>query len=174
MNKIIEVQHIDQWRDTKNKKWAGKTCAICCLKMLLVFKDAKNSKLKIMDLAKEGIMLGGYNKNVGWSHKAIMGLAQKHGIRMNYRKKFYYTKTEKLKGLDFINKNVANGKPVMASIWNRKRTGGHLVVINGLRDKGGLATGYFILDPDSRGKTDYYLNKKVFLESWRGGLLWLS
>ncbi len=173
INTFINISYYDQWLDTKNKKWAGKTCAICCLKMFLVFKNNKNSKLKIMDLVKTGVRLGGYNKAVGWDHKTITELAQKYEIRMSYRKKFYYTKKEKLKGLAFINKNITKGKPIMASIWNKKRTGGHMVVVNGLRKKDELVNGYFVLDPDSRGKTGYYLNKKDFLNLWRGGLLWL-
>ena len=166
---IISLQYCDQWKDTKDEKWAGKTCAICCLKMILIFKDHKSSDLEIMDLVREGLDINGHS-NVGWSHKAIVELAGKHGVKMDYRKVFYYSDDEKQEGLKFIISNLSDGKPVIASVWNKDKTGGHLVVVNGFKENGEL---YSIVGPDSRNESHYFLSKNEFIHVWRGGLIWL-
>lgn len=169
MDVNIKLFHIDQWKDTGNKKWAGKTCAICCLKMLLVFKDKNNTNLKIMDLVKEGIEIGGLTQNNDWKHAAIVELASRRGVKMDYKKIFYYSREDKLEGLKFIESKLENSEPIIASIFNSKG-GGHMVVVSGFSSD---SETYNIIDPDSHNDSEYSLSTKEFITKWRGGLLWL-
>ena len=177
IKKIITVPLCDQWKDTKNRKWAGKTCAICSLKMVLSCQSEKIADLPVMDLVNFGLSLDGFIDKIGWRHKSLVEIAGRYGVKMDFQKKFLYTPEEKEKGLKFINRNIAKEKPVMVSILNQKKNGGHMVVINGFVVKKEEVVGYYILDPNSknsRNKNKYFLDKRKFLTSWRGGILWLS
>ncbi len=171
---IIEMSLVNQRRDTHDKKWAGKTCAICCLKMVLTFKNKKYSDLEIMDLVRKGLLLDGYINEVGWKHKVLVELAKKYGVNMKFQKLFFYSSEEKLKGLGIINGNILKKRPVIVSVLNKKRNGGHMVVINGLRKNGRAVEGYSILDPDFKDKTAYFVTKDDFINNWRGGLILLK
>ena len=168
---LIEASPYDQWKNTGDKEWAGKTCAICSLKTMLVFKDHNNSKLEIMKLVKEGLDKDGFSEGVGWKHQVLLDIARDHGVELKFQKLFFKG-DDKIKALDFINKNLLKGWPVMVSILNKKKNGGHMVVVNGFEAKGKKLENYFILDPDSRGRNRYALSELEFLNIWRGGMLW--
>ena len=170
---LIELSVYDQWKDTGNDNWVGKSCSICSLKTMLVFKDSKNSELKITKLIQEGLDADGYAEGIGWKHQGLVDIARNHGIELKFQKQFF-TGEGKTGGLDFINKILLKRQPVMASIMNRNKDGGHMVVVHGFQDKGADNVEYYILDYDSRGRNRYALSKQEFLDSWRGGLLWLS
>jgi|SRR3989344_1354134 len=169
---IIELPVYDQWKDTENDEWSGRACSICSLKSILVFCDVKNSDLKIMNLIREGLEADGYAEGIGWKHQGLVDIARNHGVELKFQKQFF-TGEDKLKGLDFINKNLLKGRPIMATLINRTKDGGHMVVVHGFEDKGEDNVNYFILDPDSRGRNRYSLDREEFLNLWRGGLLWL-
>lgn len=170
---VIDVPVYDQWKDAENDEWTYRSCSICALKTILVFKDKENGDLTIMSLIKEGLGLDGYAQGIGWKHQGLVDIARKHGVELKFQKHFF-AGDDKLKGLDFINKNILKGHPVMASIMNRSKDGGHMIVVHGFEDKGSDDIGYFILDPDSRGRNRYSLSRSEFLSVWRGGLIWLS
>lgn len=170
---VIELPVYDQWKDVGSDEWAGKSCALCSLKTILVFKNYENSKIKIRDLIDKGLDKDGYIENVGWKHQSLVDVAGNYGVKLKFQKQFF-AGGDKIKGLDLINKNILKGWPVMASVLNRKKNGGHLVVINGLEARGVKLEHYFVLDPDSRGKNRYSLSQEEFLSVWRGGLLWLG
>ena len=167
---IIKTPLVDQRKETKNKKWAHRTCAICSLKMVMAWKNKKFEKMPVMKLVRQGLAMDGYLKGIGWKHQGIVDLAKTHGLQMGFVKKFFKTEAEKKKGLVFINKKLASEKPVLASMLYR--TDGHIVVINGLRKNSNRITGYFIQDPDPQFKgNNYFLSVKEFLTYWRGGLI---
>lgn len=171
---FIDVPLINQKEDTHDKKWTHRTCAICSLKMVLVWKNKKLEKLPVMKLVNEGLKLDGYMKGVGWEHKTLVDLAGQHGVRMSFVEKFFRTKTQKTKGLGMINKKLAAGEPVLVSVFYKfnKENGGHVVVLYGLRKNKNKITGYFIQDPhpEFRGH-NYFVYKKYLIDNWRGGLI---
>ncbi len=171
-NIIIELPLIDQGRDTHNKKWAHRTCAICCLKMMLAFKNPKYLEVPIMELVKKVLANDGYLENVGFKHKALVDLAAKYGITMDYQKIFFYKLTEKEKGLNIINRQIDKGLPVIISINSQTGKGSHMIIVRGIKKKGRIISGYHIQDPDSRWKgNNYFLNKPTLLKIWRGGMV---
>ena len=185
---IIEVPLVNQRKETKDKKWAHRTCAICSLKMVMAWKNKKLEKIPVMELVNQGLKIDGYLKDVGWKHRGIIDLAKKHGVRMVFFKNFFKSKAQKKKGLGFINKKLASGKPVLVSVLYRvprpakarsgnhseHRVDSHIVVVCGLRKNANRITGYFIQDPDPKFRgSNYFLSTKEFLTYWRGGLIYL-
>ena len=172
---FIKVPLVDQWRDTKDKKWAGQVCAICSLKMLLEHEGKLGKSTKVMDLVKEGLVLDGFIENVGWKHKIIVELAKKHGLKLNFQKKFFKTSPQKLEGLSKINRSIKAGKPVVVSVYHRLdlEKGGHLVIINGLKINDSQIMGYYIQEPDHKFRgNNYFLSKIEFIKGWRGGMIY--
>jgi len=173
---IIELPLVDQRKETKNKKWAHRTCAICSLKMVMAWKNKKLGKVPVMELVNKGLEMDGYINNIGWKHKALVDIAGRYGVEISFIEKFFRTKTQKTKGLGMINKKLAAGEPVLVSVFYKfkKKNGGHIVVLNGLRKDRNRVMGYFTQDPDAKFKgSNYFLSTKEFRAYWRGGLIYL-
>ena len=134
-------------------------------------------EIDINVLVDEARKMGGYFEGVGWKHKTIVDLAKKYGHKLSFIKKFPKTITEKSKWLKKLEKNIVQGKPVMASIYYKlsKKNGGHVVVVNGVRKNGKIVIGYHIQDPDSHFRgNNYYISKDEFLLGWRGGMIYFK
>ncbi|MBI2064132.1 MAG: hypothetical protein HYT66_00225 [Candidatus Yanofskybacteria bacterium] len=178
MNKdlIIKIPLVSHTKDTGNKEWASRSCAICALKMVMGWKKPGLMDIPVMKLVKNGLEAGGYLKEVGWKHKVLVDIAGRYGVGMAFIEKFFRTKTQKTKGLGMINKKLAAGEPVLVSVFYKfnKDNGGHIVVLNGLRKNKNRITGYFIQDPEPgfRG-ANYFVSKEEFSDNWRGGLIYL-
>jgi len=174
---LINLPLVNQKTDTGDKKWANKTCGVCSLKMVLGYLNPKHKKLKVMSLVKKGLKKGGYMKNIGWKHSALVDLAADYGVKMRFQKIFLKKKKEKEGGLKFIIKNIKRGKPVIASVhygFNPRRNG-HLVAVNGVRISGKRVFGFYIQDPYPTKKgNNYFVTKAEFLKGWRGGMIWLK
>lgn len=171
---VITIPLVDQLRDVEDKKWKGKSCAICSVKMMMEFSNKKHIEIAIGQLIDEARKLGGYMDGIGWKHKTISNLVKKYGIKLNFIKKFPKTIKEKSNWLRKLEDGIINGKPAMVSIHYKldKKNGGHMVVVNGIRKDGKMVLGYHIQDPDNsfRGN-NYYLSKDKFLLGWRGGMI---
>lgn len=171
---LIDLPLVNQKTDTKDSKWARKSCGICSLKMVLAWNSVKTTELPVMKLVKEAIALDGYINDIGWKHKVIVALAGRHGLKMGFAKKFFVTKSQKEKGLALLNKKLKARKPVLISIFHEFniKNGGHIVVVNGLRKNGNKVVGYFIQDPHPEFKGyNYFVSKKRLTDNWRGGLI---
>src|SRR3989338_9503365 len=86
---LIEIPLYDQWKETGNKKWAGKTCALCSLKTMLVFKNKDHSKIPIMIFVKDGLDVDGYDAGIGWKHQALVQIAKKYSVELKFQKLFF-------------------------------------------------------------------------------------
>lgn len=174
---VIKIPLVDQFKDVKDKKWKKNSCAICSMKMMMVFSNKKHLEIDIGRLIHETKKLGGYLDGIGWRHKTISVMAKKYGIRLKFIKKFPKTVKEKSKWLKKLEDGIINGKPAMVSVYYKldKKNGGHMVVVNGIRKNGKLTLGYHLQDPDSRFLgNNYYLSKDKFLLGWRGGMIYFS
>ncbi len=173
---MINVPLVDQIRETGDKDWAERSCAICSLKMMMAFKDPKFMSKPVMELVKEGLAIDGHTSKYGWKHRALADLAGRYGIKIKFQEKFFYTPSEKEEGMAIIDKNLGRGLPVMVSVFKElnPENGGHIVLINGLNEGNGNP-GYNIQDPDHRFRgNNYFLGKEEFKKAWRGGLLWFE
>lgn len=174
---IIKIPLVDQRKHTRNKKWAGKTCAICSVKMLMTFENQEHIEIPVMTLVNEARKLGGYIQGVGWKHKSLVKLARRYGVKLTFAKKFFKTDIQKLKGLKMAGRSILKGRPVAISLFYKldPKNGGHVAVINGLKKDKNLVLGYHIQDPDPgfRG-SNYYLSRKELLSGWRGGMIWFD
>ena len=179
MNKdiLISVPLVDQFKDTEDVKWKRCACGICAVKMLMSFKKSRISSVPVMKLIKKAVLMGGYIKDIGWSHRSLVELASQYGIKLSFQKKFPKTRADKVRKLMFVDRSIERGKPVVISVHHffRSSNGGHLVVVNGLREKGVNIIGYHIQDPDKRFKgNNYFVTKAQLLKGWRGGLIYLA
>ncbi len=174
-DKIIQIPLIRQYHDTADSEWAPKTCTLSSLEMLLEY--LKLPKSSVMELVNEANTLEGYIPNVGWRHKAIIELAKRRGLSMDFLVKFPKTQEEKREYVEFIRTKIEAGLPVLASMYSQldKSKGGHVVVINGVSCEGKDVSGFFIQDPNEYlGKHNYFLELGVFLDNWRGGLIYVT
>lgn len=174
---ILTIPLVDQHRDVKDKKWKKKACTICSVKMMMGFSNKKHLEIEIGQLINEALKMGGYLKNIGWKHKVVSDLAKGYGVRLGFLKRFPKTLKEKSGWLKKLEDGIIKGKPAMASLYFKldKKNGGHVVVVNGMREKGKIVIGYHIQDPDSRFRgNNYYISKDKFLLGWRGGMLYFS
>lgn len=177
MNKsiLLDIIPVDQFKNTGDEKWASRSCAIACLKMVLAYKNPEYNQLKIMVLIKEALALDGYIDGVGFKHKSLVDVAKKYNLAMEYQKIFFYSPEEKENGLKIIDEEISKKQPVIISIKSQISKGSHMVVVRGLDKNSGEVSGYYIQDPDPRWKgSQYYLDKKSFIQIWRGGMLWIK
>ena len=169
----IPIIIIDQNKAIGNTSWARRICAICSLKMVLNYFDKKTAAASITRLVKEGLKNDGYLVGVGWKHKALVKLARNRGIAL--RRLFAKTPAYRARGLALIRYNISHHAPVIVSMRSLRNTrGGHIVVIHGIKiDTKNTVAGYYIADPDGRGKGNrYFLSREQFAALWRGGLLY--
>ena len=174
---VLTIPLVDQFKEIKDKKWKNKSCAICSAKMLINFGNKNQAEIEIGQLLSEAIKMGGCLENIGWKHKTITDLAKKYGVKLSFIKKFPKTVQEKSRLLKKLEKSIVSGKPVAVSVYYKlsKKNGGHMVVINGIRQKDKIVIGYHIQDPDNRfNGNNYYLSKDKFLLGWRGGMIYFS
>ena len=172
-----EAQLTNQLTDTGDEEWSRRSCGICVLKILMVFRKPELQNVPIMTLLNQAFEKGGYMENVGWKHQALIDLAALYGVPIGFQKEFFDTPEKKKEGIKIVNEKVKNGLPVAASVlkeFSLPNTA-HLVVIESLHKAGPFGLGYRIADPypGQRGNK-YTVSKKEFLAGWRGGMLWLK
>jgi hypothetical protein len=170
----IDLPVCNQFDDNHDKQWAHRMCAICSLLMLL---KLHNPELRISaeELLREGLLANAYLENVGWKHAGIVELASRHGLKLEFAPRFFYTPEEKEAGMAIINIDLKNNHPAIVSVFHHLNPakGGHMVVVHGLQEFSGQTIGYYIQDPDAsfRGH-NYFLTKQEFIDGWRGGLIY--
>ncbi len=119
--------------------WAWRSCGIIGLQMVISTLGSSKEKLSTMDLIKEGLTYGGYNRetDTGWYHSALVRIAEKRG---------FISYTEKFVPPAQIAAHVLQNDYVLASLWSK--TGGHLVLIYGVELKKGVVTAFTTHDPN--------------------------
>jgi len=174
MNK---VHLINQIADTGDAGWSRRSCGICVLKMLIVFRRPELKDIPIMTLINQALEKGGYIENVGWKHQVLVDLAAQYGVPMDFQKEFFNTPEKKKVGIKVVNEKIRSGLPVAVSVLREFKMpdSAHLVVVEGLVKLGPFIRGYKIADPypGKRGNR-YTVSKKEFLAGWRGGMIWIK
>lgn len=174
MNKVVLV---NQLFDTGDENWSSRSCGICVLKMLAVFKRPELKNVPVMTLLNHALERNGYIENVGWRHQVLVDVAALYSVPLDFQKDFFNTPEKKKIGVKIVNEKLRSGTPVAVSVLKEFsiKDSAHLVVIKGFAKLGPFVRGYKIVDsyPGKRGNR-YTISKKEFLAGWRGGMIWLK
>ena len=160
MQNVFRTPFYSQYRDIKNKKWKKKACGIAALAMMCEYHRPQ-AEISLPRLITEGTKRGGYQKGVGWKHKALAELCGIYALRgknFDLAKKPFSFSQKQLKA------SLRKG-PVVVSVWRdpKKRSGGHLVTAVGFDTRS-----FLLKDPLER--TDGAMQKRVTWKTF--GNIW--
>lgn len=154
---IPEVPFYSQFTDITSGEWQKVGCGVTSLAMVV---DYYKPAVLVDTLLKEGIALGAYDKNAGWTYKGLIGVSQKYGLD---GKSYDLAGVGSNASLAELEKYVKGG-PVIASVhykFDPKSTIPHLVVIDAIK-------GDIVYYNDPAAKTG---NKQIstddFLKAWK-------
>ena len=130
--------------------WAGRSCAIAAVQMVLKTIYEEKFTQKNMSLVNECLALGGYDikTDIGWYHKPLIQLLKKYNLKAESKK---YIPSSQL-ALDIYNK-----KFVMASIKYKSGTSldSHILLLYGVKIVDNQIVGFNYHDPsDYKQKGD--------------------
>ncbi len=125
------VPFYSQFRDISSPKWQKVGCGITDLAMLIDFyvDDAP----PVETLLSEGIALGAYAHNAGWTYQGLIDVAKRHGFTGSY---YDIAQLSDSVAMAQLKDDVVDG-PVIVSVhyhFDPKSTIPHLVVINGITE----------------------------------------
>jgi len=177
----LEVPYLSQHHDVKDTTWQNKSCGIVCVKMILDFLRTNKSEtyVPVDDVISEGISIGGYKQDIGWSHEALVRLFRNRGINA-YRQEFVTKRKEHEEkliqdGLVKIATSIGDEKlPVIVSVEEGfdENKFSHLIVLTGFEmseEKSEKFEGFYCHDPDAREgkKAHVFVETAKFLKYWR-------
>lgn len=170
INDPLMNEHDIKKYGAKNSKefsfWAWRNCGIVCVKMILDARK-KGTGSSIMELTRQGIVLGGYITYLGdkfidkgWFHFALKLLLEKHELNAQLKK--WQTP-------ESVARDVLNNKYVILSVKVPGRShiqedgsfgakqnakyGGHLLLVTGVKMHNKNIVGFYAHDP--RGLKNY-------------------
>lgn len=155
---IPQVPFISQFEDITSPKWKKVGCGIASLAMILDYY--KTETISVDKVLNQGIAIGAYLKNAGWTHAGLISVSKKYGMK---GKSYDYSASSKKVALEKLKVYIKDG-PVMASVhykFDPKNPIPHLVVIDAI-DKN---TVYYNDPAADVGQKKISLDK--FLASWK-------
>lgn len=176
------VTHITErcgWRqfgapdEATYEHWWQEACGIVSLRTIAnAIQPPRVTQPTIFAHITHAIKKGAYLENVGWKHNGLTKLAKEYGLK-GYALQL---------SLDAICKEIAANKMVIASVYRpftrfidenaeRKKRGGHLVVISGFSWKDGKCTGLFVEDPYDIEQRKEPIDSKLFEDVYSGGAI---
>jgi ABC-type bacteriocin/lantibiotic exporter with double-glycine peptidase domain len=155
---VADVPFYSQFKDIQSPKWQKVGCGITSLAMIINFYKPESASVNT--LLNQGVALGAYDQNAGWTYKGLITLSQKYGFDGNYYD------LSKLNTEDVIGtlKNYLKDGPIIVSAhykFDPKSTIPHLVVIDGI-DNGVV---YYNDPASNKGKEQIYIAN--FLGGWK-------
>ena len=155
---IPNVPFHSQLTEIKSSVWRLQGCGITSLSMIIDFYKPKTVSLNT--LLNEGIALGAYINNVGWSYNGLIKVAEKYDLT---GKTYDLSNKTNEQALIQLIDTLQSG-PVIASVQYKldpKSPLPHLVVIDGISNN----TIYYN-DPDAKtGKSQ--ISTEKFLKGWK-------
>jgi ABC-type bacteriocin/lantibiotic exporter with double-glycine peptidase domain len=127
---IPNVPFYSQLTDITSPSWKKVSCGITSLAMII---DYYKPKVSVNTLLGQGIALGAYKQNAGWTYAGLISVAKKHGLE---GKTYDLGKSSSKIAFAEIQKQLKDG-PVIASVHYKFEPTNpipHLVVINGVSD----------------------------------------
>ena len=158
ITKHKQTPFFSQFTDISDPSWQKVGCGIASLAMIIELYNP--GKVSVDNLLTEGIKSGAYLNDAGWTHKGLISLAQKYGLRGNTRD-LSSLNTEN--ALTELEKTLDKG-PVMVSVhytFDPQNPIPHLVVINKITGN----TVYYN-DPSEKAG-DGSISTTQFLKAWK-------
>jgi len=149
---------VSQLEDITAPEWKKIGCGIASLTMVIEFY--KPNTVSVNKLLKEGIAVGAYLQNAGWTYKGLIQVAKKYGFEGSSHD---LGKLDKQAALTQFKKALAQG-PVIASVhykFDPQSSIPHLVVINRIEGD----TMYYN-DPAAK-EGDKKISVDNFLKAWK-------
>jgi uncharacterized protein YvpB len=128
---ILDVPFYSQFNDITSSAWQKVGCGVTSLAMVIEYY--KPEAVSVDTLLKEGVSLGAYNSNAGWTHKGLITLSNKYGLEGN---SYNLSKLSQKEAFSQFKDSLKDG-PVIASVhykFDPKSKIPHLVVINGIEN----------------------------------------
>lgn len=170
------------------KKWSRDACGIASLKIAVESIKRTENPIYQLDtisaLSENAVINGAYVDSIGWKHKSLIQLAEKHGLR----------------GVNFVEENIISicqkileNKIVIASVTLYFKggekiitnghekflpKGGHLIVLKGFKWNGNSCDGFLYDDCQDVNLHDYaespsYIDIEKFKKSYSGKVIYL-
>ncbi len=152
------VPFYSQFKDIRSPKWQKVGCGVTSLAMIIDYY--KPGTVSVNTLLDQGIAAGAYLNNAGWTHKGLIGLAERYGLEGT---SYDLAGVEQKKAFGVLQRHLSDG-PVMVSVHYRfdpKSTIPHLVVLNRLDGD----TIYYN-DPAAKNG-EKSISTDVFLKAWK-------
>lgn len=132
--------------------WEKSSCGVLCLKMAIdafLNEQGKPKSPSISEYIKKGVEIGAYTDALGWNHAGLVRLAQYFGIPATAHKIF---NTQEIK--DALLRNCLciisikwafkPRKSLKEKIFPWKKIGGHLALVVGFKEEGGILSGFYV------------------------------
>lgn len=156
---IPTVPFYSQFADITAVKWQKRGCGIVSLAMVMNYY--KPHAVTVNKLLTLGIASGAYDMNAGWKHNGLVGLAVQYGLT---GQTYDLSQSTNTKAYDKFKSFVKDG-PVIVSVhykFDPKSTIPHLVVIDGIDDKGVI----YYNDPAAKSG-EKHISEADFLKGWK-------
>ncbi|MDP3975063.1 MAG: C39 family peptidase [Candidatus Jorgensenbacteria bacterium] len=159
----FNVPAYSQYLDVKSRAWKRRSCGIVALKMALDhYAPNRRAAHSLSHLIAKRSRADAYIRNVGWSHRGLVRIAQRHGFRA---KNYDWWGEKTTHAFSKLRQYLAKG-PLLASIYRNLKTNahGHLVVVTGFQN--GTV---FYYDPDSKTRRGIprRASQAKFLRGWK-------
>ena len=141
------------------KNWHDRACGIAALAMIMEFFGvSKNNQ----ELLNTGLEVNAYIQNIGWSHKGLVAIAQRYGLRgTNYD----WAPLSSAEAFRYLEKYICQ-YPIICSAYNSfdLSRDGHFIAVVGIRNNR-----IYYNDPDIRNQKykTHWVSKKRFLNGWK-------
>lgn len=178
----IDIPYYSQYDHVKDESWRPRACGVTSLKMVLDWAGKAREKT-VDDLIEEGVVVGGYTKEYGWSHDTLVRILRNNELsayRQAFKSRVFdcakkvfnvnpFESTLMDAGVKKIVDNLRNGVPVIVSMesayWGKEET--HLVVLSGYDDE---SKGFFYHNPNNQSTDEYFyalITENDFKKYWR-------
>ncbi len=169
---------LDQWKSLgftsrdEAEYWQRSCCGVLCFLMAHdALKGVSNRDPKsISDVIREGVELGIYTDETGWSHTGLCRLAEKYGLNAERKELSYGDICSELQSGNFVIVSVKfgfrNKKSLKEKILFWKKYGGHLVLCTGCDDSGIFVHHTSIREAWNR--KDWHVSEEEFMKGYTG------
>lgn len=155
---VAHVPYYSQFTDVSAVEWKKNSCGVVSIAMVVDYYSTK--KISVDTMLSQAIKSGAYLQSAGWTHKGLIDLAAKYGMK---GQAYDMTKSSQTAAFAAFTAQLKTG-PVIASVHYKFEPTNpipHLVVIDGM-DK----THVYYNDPASAG-AEKKISIADFKKAWK-------
>lgn len=176
--------NLEKWKElgyashAEAKYWESSCCGILCVKMIIDSFRLKNNQAvlpSVKDLIFEGVSLGAYTDENGWSHLGLKALIEDMGYKAQAQVCTLRDLKEALDKGKFIIASVRWAfnpkKKLREKVLFWRKEGGHLIVVHGYEEENGKLTGFYVhhtSSDKSKEWEDTFIDIKRFTKGFAG------